>query len=66
MAKTIGFDNERYLKEQTQAIVERVSKFGNKLALFDPFAQKTYLPSGKTFEIILEPGDGILLQLVKL
>ncbi|MBP7216304.1 MAG: DUF1846 domain-containing protein [Candidatus Omnitrophica bacterium] len=33
MAKTTGFDNERYLKEQTQAIVERVSKFGNKLYL---------------------------------
>jgi uncharacterized protein (UPF0371 family) len=31
--KNIGFDNERYLKEQTQAILDRVNKFGNKLYL---------------------------------
>ncbi|MFC1872567.1 DUF1846 domain-containing protein [Chloroflexota bacterium] len=31
MAQKIGFDNERYLKEQTAAILDRVSKFGNKL-----------------------------------
>lgn len=29
----IGFDNEKYLKEQTAAIVDRVKKFGNKLYL---------------------------------
>ncbi len=29
----IGFDNEKYLKEQTSAILERVAKFGNKLYL---------------------------------
>jgi len=29
----IGFDNERYLKEQTTAILERVKRFGNKLYL---------------------------------
>jgi uncharacterized protein (UPF0371 family) len=29
----IGFDNERYLKEQTGAILDRVTKFGNKLYL---------------------------------
>ncbi|MCU0665605.1 MAG: DUF1846 domain-containing protein [Candidatus Omnitrophica bacterium] len=28
-----GFDNEKYLEEQTSAITERVSKFGNKLYL---------------------------------
>ncbi len=28
-----GFDNEKYLKEQTQAIVDRVKKFDNKLYL---------------------------------
>jgi uncharacterized protein (UPF0371 family) len=28
-----GFDNERYLTEQTTAITERVSRFGNKLYL---------------------------------
>jgi len=33
MAKKIGFDNEKYLKEQTQAILDRVEKFGNKLYL---------------------------------
>lgn len=29
----IGFDNERYLEEQTAAIFERLKKFGNKLYL---------------------------------
>jgi len=29
----IGFDNEKYLREQTQAILERLSKFGDKLYL---------------------------------
>jgi uncharacterized protein (UPF0371 family) len=29
----IGFDNEKYLKEQTAAILERAGKFGNKLYL---------------------------------
>jgi len=29
----IGFDNEKYLKEQTHAILERVRKFDNKLYL---------------------------------
>ncbi|MFC1669013.1 DUF1846 domain-containing protein [Spirochaetota bacterium] len=31
--KKIGFDNDKYLKEQTDAILERVNKFGNKLYL---------------------------------
>ena len=30
---TAGFDNEKYLKEQTQAISDRVKKFDNKLYL---------------------------------
>jgi len=33
MAKTAGFDNEKYLKEQHEKILERVQKFGNKLYL---------------------------------
>ena len=33
MAEKIGFDNERYLKEQTAAIRERVRRFNNKLYL---------------------------------
>lgn len=33
MATLVGFDNEKYLKEQTQAILERVKKFDNKLYL---------------------------------
>jgi len=33
MAKKIGFDNEKYLKEQTAAILDRVKKFDNKLYL---------------------------------
>jgi uncharacterized protein (UPF0371 family) len=28
-----GFDNERYLQEQTSAILERVRRFDNKLYL---------------------------------
>jgi len=31
--KKVGFDNDKYLKEQTFAINERVKKFGNKLYL---------------------------------
>jgi uncharacterized protein (UPF0371 family) len=33
MLKNIGFDNEKYLKEQTAAILDRVKKFDNKLYL---------------------------------
>jgi uncharacterized protein (UPF0371 family) len=33
MAKRIGFDNEKYLKEQTEAILDRVENFGSKLYL---------------------------------
>lgn len=33
MVKKIGFDNEKYLKEQTKAILERVDRFNNKLYL---------------------------------
>lgn len=33
MNEKIGFDNDKYLKEQTHAILERVEKFNNKLYL---------------------------------
>lgn len=33
MSKKIGFDNEKYLNEQTSAILERVNRFNNKLYL---------------------------------
>ena len=33
MSSRIGFDNERYLSEQTSAIIERVRRFDNKLYL---------------------------------
>ena len=33
MTQKIGFDNEKYLKEQTKEIVNRVNKFSNKLYL---------------------------------
>jgi uncharacterized protein (UPF0371 family) len=33
LAKKIGFDNEKYLKEQTSEILERVKRFNNKLYL---------------------------------
>jgi uncharacterized protein (UPF0371 family) len=33
MAKAIGFDIEKYLKEQTSAILQRVERFNNKLYL---------------------------------
>src|SRR4030043_1712094 len=31
--KQLGFDNEKYIKEQTHFILERVKKFDNKLYL---------------------------------
>ncbi|MCF7893639.1 MAG: DUF1846 domain-containing protein [Candidatus Omnitrophica bacterium] len=33
MSKLIGFDNDKYLNQQTQAILERVKQFDNKLYL---------------------------------
>ena len=33
MTKKLAFDNEKYLKEQTRAILKRVKKFNNKLYL---------------------------------
>ena len=33
MVKKIGFDNEKYIKEQSKAILERVKRFNNKLYL---------------------------------
>ena len=33
MARQVGFDNDKYLKEQTAAILERVERFDNKLYL---------------------------------
>jgi uncharacterized protein (UPF0371 family) len=33
MSRTIGFDNEKYLAQQSQAILERVHRFDNKLYL---------------------------------
>jgi uncharacterized protein (UPF0371 family) len=33
MQQKIGFDNEKYLKEQTSAILERIERFHNKLYL---------------------------------
>ncbi|MHC4370078.1 MAG: DUF1846 domain-containing protein, partial [Planctomycetota bacterium] len=33
MAEKTGFDNEKYLQEQTAAILERVNRFNNKLYL---------------------------------
>ena len=33
MPKRIGFDNEKYIAEQSAAILERVTKFENKLYL---------------------------------
>ena len=33
MAGQVGFDNKKYLEEQTKAILERVNRFNNKLYL---------------------------------
>ena len=33
MGRKIGFDNEKYLNEQTKAILERVKQYDNKLYL---------------------------------
>ena len=33
MQDAIGFDNDKYLQEQSAAILDRVRRFGNKLYL---------------------------------
>ncbi|MHA2289125.1 MAG: DUF1846 domain-containing protein, partial [Promethearchaeota archaeon] len=33
LKQNIGFDNEKYLKEQSQSILDRAAQFGNKLYL---------------------------------
>lgn len=51
--KAIGFDNEKYLKMQSQLILERVDKFGGKLylefggKLFDDYHASRVLPGFK-------------------
>ena len=46
----IGFDNDRYLKMQSEHIKERIAKFGDKLylefggKLFDDFHASRVLP----------------------
>ena len=48
--KAIGFDNDKYLKEQSEKIRERIAKFGGKLylefggKLFDDFHASRVLP----------------------
>ena len=48
--KRIGFDNEKYLKMQSEHILERISKFDNKLylefggKLFDDYHAARVLP----------------------
>ncbi|WP_026835539.1 DUF1846 domain-containing protein [Eubacterium xylanophilum] len=60
----IGFDNEKYLKMQSEHIVERIGKFGNKLylefggKLFDDYHASRVLPG-------FEP-DSKLRMLMKL
>ena len=49
----IGFDNDKYLKMQSEHIMERISKFDNKLylefggKLFDDFHASRVLPGFK-------------------
>ena len=48
--KAIGFDNEKYLKTQSEQIVKRIGQFGNKLylefggKLFDDYHASRVLP----------------------
>ena len=48
--KKIGFDNEKYLREQSAHILKRISEFGNKLylefggKLFDDYHASRVLP----------------------
>jgi hypothetical protein len=47
MASGIGFDNERYLREQTRCILDRVQRFDNKLYLeFGESSCTTTMPPG--------------------
>lgn len=56
--KKIGFDNDKYLKMQSEHIRERISKFDNKLylefggKLFDDYHASRVLPG---FELCGEP-----------
>ncbi len=53
MVKTIGFDNDKYLKMQSERIRERIGRFDNKLylefggKLFDDFHASRVLPGFK-------------------
>ncbi len=50
----IGFDNEKYLKMQSEYIMERIGKFGDKLylefggKLFDDYHASRVLPGLRT------------------
>ena len=53
MSSKIGFDNEKYLKTQSEHIRQRISQFGDKLylefggKLFDDFHASRVLPGFK-------------------
>ena len=55
----LGFDNEKYVKLQSQNIRDRISKFGGKL--FDDFHASRVLPGfapDSKVKMLLEMKDG--------
>ena len=53
LMKYVGFDNQKYLKEQTKAILERVEKFDNKL-LFETTLVKAEAKTDWIEETLIE------------
>ena len=67
----IGFDNEKYLKMQSEHIMERISKFGNKLylefggKLFDDYHASRVLPGfqpDSKLRMLMELRDRLLSE----
>lgn len=69
----IGFDNEKYLKTQSEHIMERISKFGNKLylefggKLYDDYHASRVLPGfepDSKLRMLMELSDRVEIVIV--
>ena len=72
-SKKIGFDNDKYLKMQSEHIRERISQFGDKLylefggKLFDDFHASRVLPGFKPdskLQMLLQLKDDVEMVIV--
>ena len=71
--KAVGFDNEKYLKIQSEHILERISHFDNKLylemggKLFDDFHASRVLPGfqpDSKMKMLLQLSDQVEIVIV--